>query len=667
MKREACFAVFISAFAKALAGAVYVAAGGTGDGSSWESALPSVKEGYELAAQNAPSEVRIAGGVYLISEPIELKDNIKVTGGFGGETILSGDVNQNGIWSETRDRPMAGNYVVSDGAVNLPPIPEDILSTYICAYFSNPADDADTANAFYSDGSSPSANCGFKNLTFVLFKNAAIFVRSASSDGLVVDGCRFYANNTKGIRASNSISPAALVVSGSSATVRNSLFRFNTGSARFEANEETDPKEFLVEDCRFEGGVGQQSYASPQCGIAGGVAALGYGKITVRRCVFEKCSAREGNANGHRQNAGGLAVDFKGPQGSVSLVEDTLFSGNAITTPYACAGALYNIASGGASLHVRGSSFIGNKCFIPSSIRPAAAAIQCGMQDTLPMEHSSILVENSYFAGNTVTNTFVSSNNTLGAVYGGYGSPRAVFLNCVFENNLAIFPNAQNLTSQGVFGIAPGAKTAFIHSLMRENDCFVTNMQRSAEIGRNNVYNSSDYSIVNTVMTHSSGDYVPISEPFLSQRGAVIGGSSIKNFSWGDDASLFTHQNVTDYAVYFPSAREKESVLFHPAGKRVGDALFPALHSSSSLRGTGLPVYLSSTGIYCVLSTTPPYSAQKPVVDLLKHQAKYTLDEAGMDESAAPLCDALSRRRRPGKIDPGPLSMPAIGTQLFVR
>jgi hypothetical protein len=93
---------------------VYVSSDGTGDGSSWANASGSIQDAIEAA--DSGTEIWIKGGTYYVpgDSTFILKDGVSLYGGFAGtetspiqrtdyrrgganETILSGDIDENGI------------------------------------------------------------------------------------------------------------------------------------------------------------------------------------------------------------------------------------------------------------------------------------------------------------------------------------------------------------------------------------------------------------------------------------------------------------------------------------------------------------------------------------------------------------------------------------------
>lgn len=123
-------ALMVALGCTAQARVVYVTPTGAGnmDGTSWENAYASVEVAYaDVGLDAAGGTVCIAGGTYLVSAPMSMRPNVAVVGGFGGETILSGDKGSADTWK----RNNAGTTSTCDifdenGALVLPaPAAED--------------------------------------------------------------------------------------------------------------------------------------------------------------------------------------------------------------------------------------------------------------------------------------------------------------------------------------------------------------------------------------------------------------------------------------------------------------------------------------------------------------------------------------------------------------
>lgn len=105
---------------------LFVAGGGTGDGSTWNNAMGNLQAAIDLMAEYGIGEVRVKEGTYVpVSAPninnstdgrevhFALRNNVTVIGGFagnetdssphGGDTILSGDIRGNDSGSSNRE------------------------------------------------------------------------------------------------------------------------------------------------------------------------------------------------------------------------------------------------------------------------------------------------------------------------------------------------------------------------------------------------------------------------------------------------------------------------------------------------------------------------------------------------------------------------------------
>lgn len=78
--------------AQSSARVVYIKAGATGDGSSWENALGDIQQGIDLATNiegEIKKEVWVAAGKFTLSKPIVLVENVNLYGGFNNESSVT--------------------------------------------------------------------------------------------------------------------------------------------------------------------------------------------------------------------------------------------------------------------------------------------------------------------------------------------------------------------------------------------------------------------------------------------------------------------------------------------------------------------------------------------------------------------------------------------------
>ena len=662
-KVAVALAMVFSVGAASAAEVVYVAPNGEGDGTSWESPLGDVAAAYALAAEGAtatePGEVRIKGGLYTLPGSIDMKPYVKVTGGYGGETILSGDLGTADTWSLNLSNKKI--KVIQDGAVFLPDYPESPVAYY--SGFDSKDAGEDASHAFQCLSESAEGNV-FENLTFVCFLRAAIFAEGGDAEGLLVKNCKFYANNCIA-RTSKTANAGAVDIRKGSATVRDCTFRYNDFSVNFQSSDRVTTN--LVMNCRFLNNHAKQQYStSPQLGGTGGVSVRGQAVVGIYDSTFYRGGATEGNNNGKRNASGGVSVASE-VAGFVNVISNCVFDGNFVVNNYCVAGALLCTHSAGI-IEVVGCRFVRNRR-VATGGNSSSAAIEIGVDDGTG--GNTVLVRNSYFAENFVTNSASGSDMSTswgGSVLGQKGGV-AMFVNCTIESNTVVSTGFTGASGPATFASAPGNKLAFASCLIRENDVIGANGVRLPEFTRNNVYNSSDLSIVNTIMDHSANDYKPFVDPFLGQRGTILATSVIKNFTWGEDVSTYTHANCTDYGFLITPVKPTSVVdpLVSDKLVTIGSAFARGVAYNSPVKKWSTPVYLGND---CrVYIKYEPYGT-KHWVALTQHQSHLTdaqVEAYGLSSESLPIPDALGAPRKIGKSAIGPLNAPATGMMLLVR
>jgi hypothetical protein len=249
-------ALMVALGCTAQARVVYVTPAGAGnmDGTSWENAYASVEVAYaDVGLDAAGGTVCIAGGTYLVSAPMSMRPNVAVVGGFGGETILSGDRGYADTWKRNNDgtnseKSNSGTVCAifdENGALVLPaPDAEDEFWTpYDPAYSSDP-----NTGFCFTNVAENAENATFANLTFACFGYGAIYSTSGLADGLVVTNCRFVANNSQADRCV-STTPATVYIANSAAKVLDSKFAGNNFGLRFHSDSRVVTN--LVCGCAF--------------------------------------------------------------------------------------------------------------------------------------------------------------------------------------------------------------------------------------------------------------------------------------------------------------------------------------------------------------------------------------------------------------------------------
>jgi predicted outer membrane repeat protein len=318
-----------------------------GNGTSWSQAYRTIEAAVN--ASGSGQEIWVARGTYTPTQPINLRSNTKLYGGFAGtETALS-------------QRNIAANPTVVDGQNSLVHVMviESLAPGCTVDGFHIRRGRAQGAVGWNSYGGgifvnlqpATIANCSFSNNSAVVY-GGAIFVNRAS---VTVSNCIFVGNSadTGGAVAFYDQSPRLIncrfvgnVAAGGNAT--GGGLWMNLGNA-------------LVSGCVFNGNqavygaaisfnnmnsavVQNSSFGTNSASLAGGGIANNFGTIVVSNSTFQaNSSGLEGGGvysyytpafiynstfrNNSAVNGGGVMLDYK-IDGHISIIERCLFAGN---------------------------------------------------------------------------------------------------------------------------------------------------------------------------------------------------------------------------------------------------------------------------------------------------------------------------------------------------
>ena len=646
----------------------YVVPGGSGDmdGTSWGNAYASVEDAYaDVGSDAAGGTVCVAGGTYLVSAPMPMRPNVAVVGGFGGETILSGDKGYANKWKRNNSGTNYEKYtpgsiceIYNEHGAFVPPAPEaddEFWTPYDPTYNSDP----DTAFCF-SNSVANAENAVFDSLTIACFAYGAIYTTSGLADGLVITNCRFLANNSMADRCV-SVTPATVYVAGSAATVVDSEFTGNNFGLRFHSDSRVVTN--LVRGCAFT-----RNNALRQNNInggAGGAEASGSAMLDIYDSTFTGNVGYMGNGWGNKDGPGGLALFNGGPKGHVSVVSNCVFNGNFTKNQYSYAGAVQlNHATTNAVAFV-GCLFTNNFWKLSANTRGSA----CIVSGSESRKCGTLFVRDTLFVGNVMSNAWAgAATQPCSSAWTDCAGSIAYFLNCTFRNNLATAPNETG----GYYGtvcMLSSQKLALVNCTFLDNDSFTVNSVRASDIAAANVWNSSDLSIVNCVLWHSAADYVPLpaASRFANKKGTILGGNAMKNNNWDYDFSA--EGNLTDLGFKMGDF-DNSTPLLLPADKKRNGVFARGISSRSPRRKAGVDVYCGDDGLLYVKWTGAPCSASKPWTCLTQHQTHLTPAQAlelGVSEESPMPRDAFGNERVAGRMAIGPLNPASPGTTISVK
>lgn len=635
----------------------YVAPDGSGDGTSWANASASLADMYAAVGANADGgAVYVKSGSYALSAPITMLPNVTVEGGHGGETVLTGDTIGSNCWRLNNAGTSVG--LIWNSGVFTAPAPtaaDDVWTPYDP---DRTTASRDTDYAFVCTNTA-AANAVFRSLTFTGFRYAAVYASSGQTDGLKIDKCRVLANNTQATDAT-SVSHGAVLVSGAPAEVTDTVFIGNVFALRFQSSDRVVTN--LVRGCTFFGNAGLRQGSLH--GGAGGLEAAGCAMMDVYDSTFERNCGWMGNAWGNNDGPGGLAFYNGGADGHVSFVSNCVFRGNFTKNIYSYAGAMQLRHGSSNTVVLLDCSFTGNRWNLSGNIR-GSACICSGAESA---SCGPLFARNCYFAGNVMSNAITTATGYYqSSVWTDTFGARATFLNCTFERNVSV-SQATSSDRNGTFGAGSAQHLVLINCTLLDNDVYAAGA-RAADFQIANVWNSSDFVLLNTVAWHSADDYVslPATNTFTNKKGCILGSCAIKNNTWNYDYRA--EGSVTDLGFNLGNFNGDDPFLA-TSSKTRGSVTARGIRADSPWRKTGLSVWIATDYRSFIYTTTPPASAAKPWVVLTSHQTKLTPAEAaaiGVSLDAPLPPDAFGNARVAGKIAIGTLNPPASGFQMMVR
>ncbi len=467
---------------------VYVAPGGTGDGSSWASPMGSVANAYASAAAfveggGGAAEVWVGTGRYTISSTITVKSGVSVRGGFLGTetdasqasrdnlTILSGDKNDDDYWMPCGTNTAEKLYVWTgdDKMTFNPPDPRDPDEYWT---LSNGG-----ANNYYYGfqtlAGTPVTNCTFAGLTFTSFRTCPLYMLDGGPHvGLAVTNCNFWACGDDGnaafritaveTRVSDNLCWGAgsgiLVKTPSTVACTNEIsgcvFRDITPATALYLWSGTTYNTWRVKNCGFHHNRTINNANAPAVHLQG--------NMTGTRLEMTDCYIRECILTG---TCYGLVQTADGGMSHTLLFKDCDFQGN-IRTNSTSGTACFTGCKIGKNWYFDGCSFRGNRL---------------------------------WYAG---TGYAASVYSPIGA------NQYATFLNCSFETNAVVSMGETPAKAAATLSVpVNNARIFVINSLLDGNECSgaLTNAEFHTVSNGN-----SFFGVVNSVFHNDAPDYSPL-------------------------------------------------------------------------------------------------------------------------------------------------------------
>lgn len=386
--------------------------------------------------------------------------------------------------------------------------------------------------------------------------------------------------------------------------------------------------------------------------------------LDVYDTTFERNCGYMGNGWGKLDGPGALALYNGGVNGHVSVVSNCVFKGNFTKNVFSYAGAVQLMHGKTNTVAMLDCRFTGNRWNLSENTR-GSASICSGSQDT---SCGPFFVHNSYFAENIMSNAFAGAGSySLSSVWtDAYNSTKATFLNCTFERNVAAAPNE----TKGRYGTlsANSPSLAVVNCTFADNDSFGAGGKRVSDINLQNIWNSQDFSLVNSILWHSAENYVslPATNVFSNRKGAILASNAIKNNSWLDCAD---EGELTGLG-FMMNAFSDDAPGLCSTSKTYGTVTARGITADSVWRKAGVPIYLSDDLRIFVYYTGTPASSSTPWTCLTQHQSHLTDAAAaglGVSLDNSQPADAFGQPRIPGRIAIGPLNASSAALIISIR
>ncbi len=429
---------------------VYVAPGGTGDGSSWENAMGNVADAYASAAAfveggGAFGEVWIKTGRYTITAAIAPKSHVAVLGGFLGTetdasqarrenlTILSGDKNDDDYWMPCGTNTAEKLYVWTgeDKMTFNPPNPDG--SDEYWSYSYGPSYDygyAFATTAFHG----ARTNCVFSGLTFTGFYTRAIeFNAGGPHSKIAITNCNFWACSVNGDCGAY-IYADDMTVSDNLCWGGRSGIRLTTTPSRICTNEIARctfrdiysrggmylksglaGTEWRITDCDFFRNRSDSNAWAPSVIFGGNTG----GNFYMTRCTIRECRISS--------TARGLAYCQDGGAGQIHFFTDCDIADN-ISTNCSIGCGCFSGSHIGKSWFFRNCSFRNNTTWNTGRGNAASVYVSIGANQYTTFLNCSI-----------VGNRIVKVGETPAASHGTLSIPlnttRLAVINCLLDGN----------------------------------------------------------------------------------------------------------------------------------------------------------------------------------------------------------------------------------------
>ena len=402
-----------------------------GDGSSWETAYRNVEEAVSAASATEDKTVYAAGGIYVVTNKMNVADGFKIYGGFPGvlmdetpddrdaeayKTVLTGDKELDDYWAH--GEPAFGEYTIkftdledkplfAGGIVHLPPPYTGEYDVYALRFMGD-----NTKLAFEITEGVRSSYDGLWFMGFAPYgSNGNCITILPGAGETLISNCRFMGNfGNHGM----------VMDRAGTAKITFCDFRFNQTQQRASAICTRGATQ--IEDCHFE------SLSRNCCNGAGVIYFWAGSGAAVRRCVFTRCIEKATLA-WEEGGYGGSGVIASSEGGSFVEFHDSVISNCFSTSPFPRGAPILSLRNG----FVSGTTFCNNYM----EVKPCASS-SYALFGTTSASDFTLTYEGCSFIGNTITTPQLSSDEGM---YGlsVVGMPkdgcRLSVVNCTFGSN----------------------------------------------------------------------------------------------------------------------------------------------------------------------------------------------------------------------------------------
>ena len=484
------FAALLAANAGAAPKVVYVAPGGTGDGSSWENAMGSVADAYAAAAAYAEGgfdsgEVWIKTGRYTIPSSITAQSGVSVFGGFLGTetdasqgrrenlTILSGDKGDNDYWMPCSTNTAEKLYVWTgeDKMTFNPPDPHDPDEYWTLS-------NGGSGNYLYCfltrAANPPVTNCTFSGLTFTSFQTCPVYLFDGGPHvGMAVTNCNFWACSDGGY--------GAVLLSAAEARLSDNVCWGGRARIRIKTPETVACTNEIAR-CVFRDNT-----------INGGLyleAGTTNNTWRVTECTFYRNRAESNGAAVHlANNMQWTRLEMRGCSARKCILTGTSLG-------------LVSTASGGTAftLLFTDCDFEGNICTNSTLGHASACFTGCS-------QGKSWFFDGCSFRGNRI---WYGGTGNAASVYSSYAANQfTTFLNCSFEDNAAVSTGETPAASAATLALPlNNTRLYVVNSLLDGNAC--SGARTNADLHIGGPFNQAFFAVVNSVLHSDDPGYVPL-------------------------------------------------------------------------------------------------------------------------------------------------------------